>query len=192
MIDVQNHTNISVDTIYRSYISMYEQELEYEVILKHSGYFSSSLIGSFASGVEDMMTKSGDKRHIIKRMFSILIEGLQNIYIHGGTEETGEQTAFLVIAKNERCYKILFGNIVEEEDRSSLKTYLGNINNHSEEELKQLYLGILKDGYLSKKGGAGLGIVTMRIKSSKNLQYRIYDLPSDKSFLVMEVELGRE
>lgn len=191
MLDVQKHTSISVDTIYRSYLSMYEGELGYEVILKHSGNFTSSLIRSFADGVESTMTKSGDKRHVIKRMFSILIEGLQNIYIHGGTEETGTQSAFLVIVKNEFCYKILFGNIVEEEDRSSLKTYLGNINNHSEEELKQLYLGILKNGYLSQKGGAGLGIVTMRIKSSKNLQYRIYDLPSDKSFLVMEVELGR-
>jgi hypothetical protein len=192
MLDVQKHTNISVDTIYRSYISMYEQELEYEVILKHSGNFSVDLIRSFADGVENMMIKSGDKRHVVKRMFSILIEGLQNIYIHGGLEENGAQTAFLVIVKNTHCYKILFGNIVEEEDRSSLKTYLGNINNHSEDELKQLYLNILKDGYLSKKGGAGLGIVTMRIKSSKDLQYRIYDLPSDKSFLVMEVELSRE
>lgn len=192
MLDVQKHTGISVDTIYRSYISMYEKELGYEVILKHSGHFSSSLIRSFADGVEDMMTKSGDKRYVIKRMFSILIEGLQNIYIHGGTEENGLQTAFLVIVKNELCYKILFGNIVEEEDRSSLKTYLGNINNHSEEELKQLYLDILKNGYLSKKGGAGLGIVTMRIKSSGDLRYRIYDLPSDKSFLVMEIELERK
>ena len=72
-----------------------------------------------------------------------------------------------------------------------MKTYLGNINNHSDEELKQLYLSILKDGYLSQKGGAGLGIVTMRIKSSEDLQYRIYDLPSNKAFLVMEVELNK-
>lgn len=192
MIDIKKHTSISVDTIYQSYISIYEQDLGYEVLLKYYGEFSVSLIRSFADRVEEMMTKLGDKRHVIKRMFSILIEGLQNVYIHGGAEENGSQMAFLIIARTDSNYKILLGNIVESEDRSPLKTYLGNINNHSEDELKQLYLNILKNGYISQKGGAGLGIVTMRIKSSKDLQYRIYDLPSQKAFLVMEVELSRE
>lgn len=192
MLDIQKHTSISVDTIYQSYISIYEKELGYEVLLKYYGEFSVNLIRSFADGVEETMMKMGDKRHVIKRMFSILIEGLQNIYIHGGKEEDGSQTAFLIITRNNSGYKILLGNIVEPEDRSPVKTYLGNINNHSEEELKQLYLSILKNGYLSKKGGAGLGIVTMRIKSSNDIQYRIYDLPSKKSFLVMEVDLCNE
>lgn len=192
MLNIQKNTSTSVDKIYQSYLSIYEEDLGYEVLLKYYGEFSVNLIRSFADGVEEMMTKLGEKRHVIKRMFSILIEGLQNVYIHGGTEENGAQMAFLIITKNESTYKILLGNIVEPEDRSPVKTYLGNINNHSEEELKQLYLNILKNGYLSKKGGAGLGIVTMRIKSAKNLHYQIYDLPSQKAFLVMEVELNRE
>lgn len=192
MLDIQKNTSISIDTIYQSYLSIYEDDLGYEVLLKYYGEFSVDLIRSFADGVEQMMTKLGDKRYVIKRMFSILIEGLQNVYIHGGTEENGSQMAFLIIARNETTYKILLGNIVEPEDRSPVKTYLGNINNHSEEELKQLYLSILKNGYISQKGGAGLGIVTMRIKSARDLQYRIYDLPTQKAFLVMEVELGRE
>lgn len=191
MLDVKKNTSISVDTIYQSYLSIYELDLGFEVLLNYYGEFSVNLIRSFADGVEEMMTQLGDKRHIIKRMFSILVEGLQNIYIHGGTEENGTQQAFLIIARNETSYKILLGNIVEQDDRSSVKTYLGNINNHSDDELKQLYLNILKNGYISQKGGAGLGIVTMRIKSSKDIEYRIYDLPAEKSFLVMEVELER-
>lgn len=191
MIHIQEHTTISIDKIYQSYMDVYENELGYSVLLKYYGEFSVNLIRSFADGVEEMMTKLGDKRHVIKRMFSILVEGLQNIHLHGGVDDEGKQTAFLIVTRNNTGYKILFGNIVEQEDRSSVKTYLGNINNHSEEELKQLYLTILKNGYLSQKGGAGLGIVTMRIKSSDDLQYQLYDLPSDKSFLVMEVALGR-
>lgn len=191
MLDVKKNTSISVDTIYQSYLSIYEQDFGFDVLLKYYGEFSVNLIRSFADGVEEMMTQLGDKRHIIKRMFSILVEGLQNIYIHGGTEENGTQQAFLIIASNDDKYRIVLGNIVEQDDRSSLKTYLGNINNHSGDELKQLYLNILKNGYISQKGGAGLGIVTMRIKSSKDIEYRIYDLPSENSFLVMEIELER-
>ncbi|MBC9811255.1 hypothetical protein H9Y05_02090 [Crocinitomicaceae bacterium CZZ-1] len=192
MIDIQKHINVSIDTIYQSYLSLYEKDLGFHVLLKYYGEFSVNLIRSFADGVEEIMIKLGDKRHVIKRMFSILVEGLQNIHLHGGLDDNGQQTAFLIVTHNNLGYKVLFGNIVEPEDRSSVKTYLGNINNHSDEELKQLYLSILKDGYLSQKGGAGLGIVTMRIKSSEDLQYRIYDLPSNKAFLVMEVELNKQ
>lgn len=96
----------------------------------------------------------------------------------------------MIIARSKKQYKILLGNIVDPEDRSPVKTYLGNVNNHSEEELKHLYTSILKNGYLSKRGGAGLGIATMRIKSSNLIHYQLYRLKDDKSFLVMEVDLS--
>ena len=124
-------------------------------------------------------------------MFSILIEGLQNIYSHGGKDELGCQPVFLLVAHNKFQYKVLMGNILNAEDRELVKAYLGNINNHSEEELKQLYLSILKNGYMSDKGGAGLGVVTMRLKSSNDLNYQIYDFHEEKSFLVVEVCLDK-
>lgn len=192
MIETLNNTIVSeIRTIFKSYSDEYVHELAYNVVVNHIGAFSQDLIHSLSVGVEEQMATYGDKRHIIKRMFSILIEGLQNIRIHGGTDEEGNQIAFLLIAKSPENYKILLGNIVEVKDRTGLKMYLGNINNHDEKELKALYLKVLTDGYLSKKGGAGLGVITMRLKSSSDLKYRLYDLSNGKSFFAVEVELAR-
>lgn len=191
MFDTQKYSDTAIGKIYQSYLHVYDKELKLKPLLKYYGEFSINLIRNFADGIENLMAKEGDKRHVVKRMFSILIEGLQNIHLHGGKDVEGEQIAFLIVSQSKSDYKITFGNIVDKEDRESVKSYLGNINNHNDEELKQLYLTILKNGYLSKKGGAGLGIVTMRIKSSRELQYRIYELSDEKSFLVMEVTLDR-
>lgn len=191
MIDVQKHISSSVDSIYQSYYNFLEQDLGYNILLNYQGEFSVNLIRTFANGVEERMTQNGDKKYIIKRMFSILIEGLQNIYIHGGKDEMDRQQVFLLVAHNQSQYRVLMGNILDAEDRELVKAYLGNINNHSEEELKQLYLTVLKNGYMSDKGGAGLGIVTMRLKSSEDLNYKIYDLHEGKSFLVVEVGLDK-
>lgn len=191
MIDVQKHISSSVDSIYQSYYNFLEQDLGYNILLNYQGEFSVNLIRTFANGVEERMTQNGDKKYIIKRMFSILIEGLQNIYIHGGKDEMDRQQVFLIVAHNQSQYRVLMGNILDAEDRELVKAYLGNINNHSEEELKQLYLTVLKNGYMSDKGGAGLGIVTMRLKSSEDLNYKIYDLHEGKSFLVVEVGLDK-
>lgn len=192
MIETKNKTIVTeVNTIFDSYSKEYSKELGFSIVVSHLGVFSHDLINSLSVGVEDAMANYGDKKHIVKRMFSILIEGLQNIRIHGAKDENDDQLAFLLVAKSTEKYKILFGNITEKEDRATLKTYLGNINNHDENELKALYLNVLADGYLSKKGGAGLGVITMRIKSSKILNYRLYDLPNDKTFFAVEVELDR-
>jgi len=193
MIETINKNVIitEIETIFKSYSEEYAQVLDYNIVVSHIGEFSQDLIHSLSIGVEDQMTNYGDKRHIIKRMFSILIEGLQNIRIHGGTDDDNNQIAFLLIARNRQNYKILLGNIVEKEDRSGLKMYLGNINNHDEKELKTLYIKVLTNGYLSKKGGAGLGVITMRLKSSSDLNYRLYNLSNGKTFFAVEVELER-
>lgn len=192
MIESAKNTIVSeVKTIFDSYSAVYSSELDYNVVVSHLGVFSQDLIHSLSVGVEELMGSFGDKKHIIKRMFSILIEGLQNIRIHGGLDDNADQIAFLIIAKNTENYKILLGNIVEKDDRSTLKSYLGNINNHDERELKNLYLKVLADGYLSKKGGAGLGVITMRMKAANELKYRLYDLSDGKSFFAVEVELNR-
>ncbi len=188
---VKNTIVAEVKTIFDSYSAIYANDLDYSIVVSHLGAFSQDLIHSLSVGVEELMGSFGDKKHIIKRMFSILIEGLQNIRIHGGVDDEGDQLAFLIIARNTENYKILFGNIVEKQDRSTLKSYLGNINNHDERELKNLYLRVLKDGYLSQKGGAGLGVITMRMKAANELQYRLYDLSNGKSFFAVEVELDR-
>ena len=192
MVESENNTIVTeINTIFNSYSKEYTDELGYSIVVNHLGVFTHDLINSLSVGMEESMATFGDKKHIIKRMFSILIEGLQNIRIHGGRDENGDQMAFLLVAKNNERYKILLGNIAEKEDRSTLKAYLGNINNHDEKELKALYLKVLAEGYLSKKGGAGLGVITMRIKSSKTLNYRLYNLPSGKTFFAVEVELDR-
>jgi len=192
MIETINNTIVSeIRTIFKSYSDEYVHELDYSVVVNHIGVFSQDLIHSLSAGVEDQMATYGDKRHIIKRMFSILIEGLQNIRLHGGLDDDGNQIAFLLIGKSTSNYKVLLGNIVEVEDRSGLKMYLGNINNHDEKELKALYLKVLTNGYLSQKGGAGLGVITMRLKSSNDLKYRLYNLSNGKTFFAVEVELER-
>jgi len=191
---IVSNTHISqVETkkIFDSYKTEYTNELNYSIVVNHFGDFSQDLIHSLAAGVETAMISHGDQTHIIKRMFSILIEGLQNARIHGGRDNNGDKTACLIVCKSDKNYKILLGNIVDKEDRSALKMYLGNINNHDENELKSLYLKVLKEGYFLKKGSSGLGVISMRLKSSNDLKYRLYNLTSGKTFFIVEVQLDR-
>ena len=161
------------------------------VSLSHLGVFSQDFINSIANAAEDLMISSGEIKRTVKRTFSILVEGLQNIHRHGCLDEKGRQLAFLILAKNTKTYKIVLGNIIEDEDAEPVSDYLKRINSMSHDQLKLLYLDVLSKEPLTKKGGAGLGFLTMSIKSQSELKYGIQTIADGQSILYVEILLNR-
>jgi hypothetical protein len=106
-------------------------------------------------------------------------------------DEEGNQTSFVIISRNTKELNVIFGNLVEEEDASALSSYLEKINSLDPEQLKLMYLDILSKDPLSKKGGAGLGFLTMIMKSEYRLKYRISDPSNNRSTFFVEVTLSR-
>ena len=193
MIDTINSVIASdIRNSYLRYLEKFSIEEQRSIAVNHFGVFSQDLINSIANGVEEIMISSGDTKKVIKRVFSILIEGLQNIHSHGEKDELNRQLAFLFLCKNTASYKIVFGNIIQNEDRENLIEYLERINRLENQELKDLYINVLTNGFLSLKGGAGLGFLMMRIKSENTLNYSIENLDSTKSLFMVEVVLKRD
>ncbi|MEY3237029.1 MAG: hypothetical protein RI883_1130 [Bacteroidota bacterium] len=192
MVDTLNSAIASdIRNSYLRYLEKFSKEEQRSIAVNHFGVFSQDLVNSIANGVEEIMVSSGDQKKLIKRVFSILIEGLQNIRSHGEKDELNRQLAFLFLCKNAASYKIVFGNIIQNEDRVILVEYLERINGLGLQELKDLYMNVLTNGFLSKKGGAGLGFLTMRIKSENVLKYSIENLDGKKSLFTVEILLNR-
>lgn len=161
------------------------------VLVSHFGSFSQNLVASLSEGVEDLLVSIGDERLVIKRMFSILIEGLQNIRLHGEDDNQQRQLAYLLISNTKASYKITMANIVKAEDVDTIIAFIDRINNFSKENLKETYLSVLSNEFLTKKGGAGLGFITTRTKSGNPLLYDFYELTDDKRLFALEITLSR-
>lgn len=161
------------------------------VLVSHYGEFSQDLINSLVEGNEELMSSVGDKKILIKRVFSILIEGLQNIRAHGERDEHGVQMAFVLIAKEKETYKINFGNIINSIDCDKIITHIDNLNQMSLSNVKMLYTKVLTEDMFSEKGGAGLGFITMKMKSNNVLNYSIETLNETQSLFSVEVLMDR-
>ncbi len=166
-------------------------ERNYNVLVSHFGTFSQDMVGSISQGVEDLMISIGDRRMVIKRMFSILIEGLQNIRIHGELDDHKRQMGYLLIGSSNDTYCLCLANIIPVEDEERIMSFIDKINRYSEEELKSTYLSVLSRDFLSIKGGAGLGFITTRMKSGRPLGAHFFELSDEKRLFVLEVKLGR-
>lgn len=163
-----------------------------KVIAAHFGGFSQGFIYTLTNEFEKLLVSHGDKRPVIRRLFSILIEGLQNVRIHGRKDEFDRQVAFLLITRYDDKYHLRMANLIEDDVKEKLEDYLAHINKCSMEDLKQTYLDILRRDFMSQSKGAGLGFVTTRLKSGSKINYSLHKVSDSKSLFNFCIDVKRQ
>jgi hypothetical protein len=181
-----------VKNYFKEYLTSYKTEKNRSIVISHCGTFSQDLINSLVVRNEELMKSSGDKKAIVKRGFSILIEGLQNIRIHGRFDDQGNQLSFLIVSKDSNRYCLNFGNLVDYSIIQSIESQIEKLNLMNAEEVKKIYTSVLTETGFSEKGGAGLGFITMKMKSNAKLNYSILPLHDRLSLFSLEILLERE
>lgn len=166
-------------------------ERQLTVMVSHFGYFSQDLVNGFTENTEEVLISAGEKKQLIKRIFSILIEGLQNIRVHGEADENGNSYGSFILARSNEHYVILFGSLVKSENKESLEARINHLNTLDEDEIKEHYMKVLSNGIVSARGNAGLGFITMRAKSKMPLQVKFYPVSGDFYFFTVEITLLR-
>ena len=147
-----------------------------EVMLEYKGHLTFSTIGRLLTMLKHVMVRHQIKTGIYKRIITVMIEALENVYKNSDTYHHNEfiRKNYLPsfrLLKNKHSYKIIVANPVKLEDVPGLKEKIDSINGRSVEELKLLYRQTITDGQFSDKGGAGLGLLEMAKISGKPLNY---------------------
>lgn len=182
----------NIEEIYRDLHNYYASRNSGVIILSHFGQFSQDLVNSLSEGLEEIMLTNNVKKAIIKRVFSIMIEGLQNIRIHGAKDSKDQQLGHVIVADYRDKYTISFGNISNKEKQKFVKQHLNSLNEMDTAEVKEYYMKVLGNGVLSEKGGAGLGFITMCLKSRSKLVYEFYELENGQLYFEVNMTLAYE
>ncbi|MBN2668896.1 MAG: SiaB family protein kinase [Bacteroidales bacterium] len=144
----------------------------------YRGSFNDDITDSILELTEVSLQTEEQSSKIKKRVYAIMVEGLQNITRHqdSSPEIKSDHKSIFVIQKIEEKYYITTGNIIEEQHIENVKHLIEKINKLSKEELKVYYKQVLEEGTLSDKGGAGLGLIDMAKKSGNRLSYHFKKL----------------
>ncbi len=160
----------------------------------YRGLFTQNITDNILSLTESNLEKVGESSKIKKRVFTIMVEGLQNITRHQEIDDedtlSNEAGLFLMQNKNDRYY-ITTGNPIYKKNIENLTEQINKINSLEPEELKQYYKQVLNDNIISDKGGAGLGLIEMARKSGNNLVYDFVDLSENYSYFYLNTEISQ-
>lgn len=157
-----------------------------KIIVSHIGELDQDKVNTISSMVETQMENLGVSKSAIKKIFNIVIEALQNICLHGEKDNNGYQMTYFIIGKSNNEFKIYSGNIVTNQNAESLNKRLNAVKSLSDTELKKRYLDVLSNGELSAKGGAGLGFLTIALKSQNNIDFDFEMLNKEYSLFSLQ------
>lgn len=191
MVITETNNSIATRTLFDSICDQFVHQESSKILMAHFGGISHDFIISLSESVEELLISYNEKRHLIKRVFSIFIEGLQNIKFHGEKLEDGVCRGILIFTQHEDHYKIGLGNVINNENIESMKKRLDELNMQSYDETKDLYMRILSHGILSNRGGAGLGFITMKLKSLSKIKYRFEPMTATQSLFFIQMEVLR-
>jgi hypothetical protein len=160
-----------------------------DVRLSFSGEFSPDLITVLL-----LMAKSniGDKS-VMKKVYNVMIECLENITKHSLKIEGDQFPAMFLLGKDDDYYYLATGNKIASNRVKGLENKLIKINSLDKKGLMVWYNEILtSDTSFSSKGGAGLGIIDMALKSGNKFEYSFNQIDDSNSFFTLKVKVEQE
>ncbi len=157
-----------------------------ENIIEYRGHLTFSTIGRLLTILKNKMAEKGITLSVYKRILSVMIEVLENIYKYSEKYQNNlyiakNFTPTFRIDKDREKYFIVATNPLRVEDAAVLKKKIERINNTDEAGLKLLYRQTISNGQFTENGGAGLGLIEL-VKISNN--------PIDYSFTPINKEFS--
>ncbi len=115
---------------------------------------------------------------IKKKCYGIIVEALENGMRHSLKVDHFD-LIYHKLDIGTDLIELSFGNYIEEKDRPILEKHISLIEKEGYDKIKELMYTKASDGKpLSERGGAGVGIFDMAIKSKGNIKQKVFELNS--------------
>jgi len=175
------------DKAFNLFSRVEKQDFEYV----YRGYFTHNITKKILVLADSNIQKSVERSTIQKRIYYIMVEGLQNITRHQDDLENkaDKYPGIFAIQKQKERYYVTTGNLVLNEKIPELKKKISKINSLEKDELKKFHKEILRAGVISDKGGAGLGLIEMSRKSGNKLVASFELVNEEYSYFYLQTQI---
>ena len=183
--------NIGSEVVFNLYKIMSDQK----IISAYHGEFSQHVINMLLKQAKWDMHNQGVEMATLKKTYGVLVECLENVLKHTTimnrkNVSSGTSEGIVLFSHNANEYIVTVGNLVKKDQIDPLREKIDYVNSLDRNGLVEQFKNILRNGSISEKGGAGLGIIDIALRSGNKLR-RIFK-PYDKeySFFVLQITIS--
>ncbi len=172
-------------------LGLYDDLEDQGIILVYVGKFNHKITKMFTALTEDETDFHNESKTLKRRLHHSVVEILQNMTKHSTelfTEVKFGKGMFLLGRKDDTYY-IYTANKIFKSEVPKLSQAIDLVNSASLEELREMYKRQLKEGMLSNRGGAGLGLIDIARKTGNILNYFFLPVDDEHEYFIFKVEV---
>lgn len=169
---------------------MFENIPHNTILVSYHGQFDMRTIDMLLKTVKVKLDDIGVDKYSLKSIYNVSVECLENVLKHGkpNHENLVEGSVAYSFMDGKLC--LLVANQISKEDKLRLEERLQNMDDLSVDNIKEVYKRDLVHGQISDRGGAGLGMYVVAMKSNKDYDYQIVEEEEDNILYKLKVNIN--
>lgn len=195
MMMSERKERIMLDKIF----SMVEYLKAHEMVFWYNGPVSQVLVVEIGDIIKKSIDEDSDKK-VINRIFSILVEQMQNIIKYSVQKKSGKEgddvfilsSGLIAVGIEGNDFSVISGNVICNEDKDRISQRLDLIIGMDREAQKEYYKAMRRKEPDPQSKGAGLGFIEMARKASKPLEYLFTPVDENHSFFSLKALVSME
>lgn len=173
----------------KSIVTLEQMMAQNRIAMVWSGHLSSDIEKQVLSFTETRMTEDDIELKVRRKVFSIMVECLQNISKYNPGFEIEEKYGMpiaMVIAENQGM-RLTTGNLIRNDQIPTLLDKLKTVNRYDKKGLKELYRISLAGIDLKAEQTGIMGLIDIARKSGHKLDYEFEEVNENYSYYVLSV-----
>jgi hypothetical protein len=164
---------------------------ENNVYLIWSGHISTDVEKEVLTFTETKLAEEDVELTLRRRIFSVLVEILENVAKYSPGREPEEKFGMPVamIRLEDDVYTLTTGNLILNEKVEDLKRKLDTINKYDKVGLKELFRKSLSGQTINSNSTGNMGLIDMARKSGSKLVYQFEQINELYSYYVLIVKV---
>lgn len=170
-------------------INFHYKMIEKNILILHKGDFSEDSLIPMLKIFENNLSAENHKSKVLKRLYLVLVELLQNINLHAYSLTDSKPGIFSVSEFN-NTYTISAGNFIESRNLDLIKEHLVFLNRINKDELHQEYLKRLQSENKNTIKVAGMGLIKLARMLDHKIEFDICEKTDVLSFFTISITLS--
>jgi hypothetical protein len=176
----------------QSILDIFNLMTDGKVIYVFHGEFNYKLVNTLLTDIKKELSLYQEKKRAAKKTYKVLVECLENIHRHTSKPTIMDEhlnEGVFTLLQNETGFSVVVGNVIQSSEVEPIKSRIEEVNLMDAEMLKLRYREMIKGATISDKGGAGLGLIDMAMKSGSQLKYNFDKHINGKHFFTLRVDI---
>ena len=164
-----------------------------EAIINFEGSISFETMEKLLNQLKSAWQFNALRKPVRKRVYGTVVETIDNIFKYAtpykGKDLVLRRPPMIQVKKHNGKFIVSAGNLVNTGQVIDLQKQLNRVNSMDDEALKKLYEEVINKEATDEDSGAGLGLITMAMRTDEDIRYEFDPVDTRHSYFTMHITI---